>query len=313
MKKTQKKIVGLFGLVLVVAMTIIATFLPSPGASALSTLTDNITVVVVSNEPSATISSPASGETFLTPEHDIVIDYSHLNSYKIIVTYTDINGVETTETYVEENAPAEHGPASYDFRSIAERYGYGDYVITLEAEGDDGSALGDSIEFQYIAIEAEPSKDEETGKTYVDLDFDQDQESLTEDLKIDYIIINVYDKDGNIVESMSPITIKPPVGRVEIPFGEDMPAGDYILVAQPYNAAGEEYNTVVMKVTYDGEEEEEEEDIVVPDTADTGGLFKNLNISRTDYLITGIGVFLVVGIGSIIFMSKRGKTNKRRK
>ena len=310
MRKTQKKIVGLFGLVLVVAMTIVAAFLPSPGVSAVSTLTDHITVVVVGSEPSASITSPDSGDKFLTPEHEIVIDYNNIKNYKIIVTYTDINGVETTATYVEENAPGEHGPTSYDFRTMAETYGYGRYIVKLEAVGDDDSLIEDAVEFEYIAIEAEPSKDEDTGKTYVDLDFDQDQDSLTDDLKIDYVIINVYDEDGNLVDTLSPIMVKPPVGQVEIPFDEDVPAGTYTLVVQPYNQAGEAlFDTVVLTVTFDGKEA----DIVVPDTADTGGLFKNLNISRADYLITGIGVFLVVGIGSIIYMNKRGKTNKRRK
>ena len=141
----------------------------------------------------------------------------------------------------------------------------------------------------------------------MDLDFDQDQESLTEDLKIDQVILRIYDKDGNEVTTISPIIVKPPVGRVEIPFDKE-PAGEYIIVAQPYNSAGEAlFETVIMRVTYDGKE------IVVPSTADTGGLFKNLNISKVDYLITGIGFFLVVGIGSIIFINKRGKTSRRRK
>ncbi|MBQ3432849.1 hypothetical protein IJG22_00960 [Candidatus Saccharibacteria bacterium] len=312
MRKTHKKILGLFGLVFVVAMTVVAAFLPAPKTSALSTLTDTITVVVVNPEepPSATINSPDSGDKFLTPEHEIEIGYTNIKDYRIVVIYTDENGVEHgPETVVVENNPGEVGPASHSFRPIAEQFGYGKYVIRLEATGDDDALIEDAIEFEYVAIEADTSTDEETGNTYVDLDFDQDQDSLTEELKIDKVVITIYNKDGNPVENMPPIVVQPPVERVEIPFGDyDIPEGDYILVAQPFNSAGEAlFDTVTMTVKYDGGA------IVVPSTADTGGLFKNLNISRADYLITGIGIFLMVSIGSIVFMRRHNRTSKRRK
>jgi hypothetical protein len=142
------------------------------------------------------------------------------------------------------------------------------------------------------------------------LDFDQDQESLTDDLKIDKVIITVYDENGNPVDGMPPIVVQPPVSKVEIPFDQyGIPEGEYTLVIQPFNSAGEAlFDTVTLNINYTGEE-----DIVVPSTADTGGLFKNLNISRADYLISGIGIFLVVGIGGILFIRKHDKTSKRRK
>lgn len=318
MKKTHKKILGLFGLVFVVAMTVFATFLPSPGASALSTMTDHITVVVLGDEPTASIDNPDSGDKFLTPDQVIEINYGNIKSYRVVLTYTDENGVETTATIIENNTPAEHGPDSYNFRSIAETYGYGTYVFRLEAVGNDDSALGDAVEFEYVAIEADSSSESESGNPYVDLDFDEDQDSLTEDLKIDQVVITVYDKDGNPVEDMPPIVVKPPVGQVEIPFDDyGIPAGEYTLVVQPFNAAGDKlFETIAVTVEYDGKKVEpapEEEDIVVPSTADTGGLFKNLNISKSDYLITGLGLFLIVGISSIVFISKHNRSSKRRK
>ena len=314
MKKTRKKLVGLFGLAFVVAMTIFASTLPSPMASAISTVTDHITVVVRNPEeaPAASIGSPDSGDSFLTPEQEISINYHNIKSYKLIVTYTDENGVEhPSKTVVEENVEGGVGPAAHSFRGIAEQFGYGKYTIRLDAIGDDDAPLpGDTVEFEYVAIKADTTTNEETGNPYVNLDFDQDQESLTEDLKINKVVITVYDKNGNPVDGIPPIVVQPPVGRVELPFGEyGLPDGDYILVAQPFNSAGEAlFDTVTMNVTYNGEE-----DIVVPSTADTGGMFKNLNISRADYLITGLGLFLIVGIGGIVFIRKHGKSNKRRR
>jgi len=316
MKKTRKKLIGLFGLAFVIAMTIFASFLPGPVASAISTLTDQITVVVVNPEeaPSASIGSPSSGDKFLTPEQEIEIDYVNIKNYKIVLIYTDEEGVEhPAQTVIEENNPGDVGPAVHNFRSIAEQFGYGKYTLRLEATGDDDAPIEDTIEFEYAAIDANTSTDEETGNPYVDLDFDQDQDSLTDDLKIDRVVITVYDKDGNPIEGVPPIVVQPPVERVEIPFSEyGLPEGDYILVAQPFNSDDKAlFDTVTLNVTYNGKAEEEEEDIVVPSTADTGGMFKNLNISRTDYLITGIGLFLVVGIGSLFYISKHN--NKRRK
>lgn len=312
MKKTRKKLIGLFGLAFVVAMTVFASFLPGPAASAISTLTDHITVVVVNPEepPAAVISAPDSGDKFLTPEHNIEINYTNLKNYKLVVIYTDENGVEhPPETVIEENAPGDVGSSAFAFRPIAEQFGYGKYVLRLEATGNDDSSIEDTVEFEYVAIEANTSTDEESGDPYVDLDFDQDQEGLTEDLRIDKVVITVYDKDGNPVENMPPIVVQPPVERVEIPFSEyGIPEGEYILVIQPFNSAGEAlFDTVTLNINYAGE------DIVVPSTADTGGMFKNLNISRADYLITGIGLFLAVGIGGLWFVSRNNKNNKRRK
>ncbi len=313
MKKTRKKLVGLFGLAFVVAMTIFASTLPSPMASAISTVTDHITVVVLNPEeaPAASIGSPDSGDSFLTPEQEIKIDYHNIKRYKLIVTYTDENGVEyPAETIVDENVEGGVGPATHNFRDVAERFGYGKYTLRLEATGDNDSLVEDAVEFEYVAIKADTTTNEETGNPYVNLDFDQDQESLTEVLKINKVVITVYDKNGNPVDGIPPIVVQPPVGRVELPFGEyGLPEGDYILVAQPFNSAGDAlFDTVTMNVTYNGEE-----DIVVPSTADTGGMFKNLNISRADYLITGLGLFLIVGIGGIVFIHKHGKSNKRRR
>lgn len=312
MKKTQKKIIGLLGLVVVVAMTLFAAFLPGPRASAISSVTDTITVTVENKDqpPEASISSPSSGEKFLSPEQEIRIDYVNLKQYKLILTYTDLDGEHSPITVIENTDPGATGPAVYDLKTIIESFGlgYGNYVLELEAVGDNDSIINDVIEFDYSAIEAAVSSDSETGNTYINLDFNQNQEDLSDDLKIDHVILDVYDADGNIVASMSPIIVKPLSKSVEIVFPDGVPGGEYYIVARPYNAAGELlFDTVVMKITYDGKE------IVVPATADTGGLFKNLNIAKTDYLVTGLGVFLVIGIGGIIYINNKDKKNKRRK
>ena len=104
--------------------------------------------------------------------------------------YTDEDGVEhPAETVIEENAPGDVGPALHNFRPIAEQFGYGKYTLRLEATGDDDSLIEDTIEFEYVAIDASSSDKSEAGNPYVDLDFDQDQDSLTDDMKI-YVTTN---------------------------------------------------------------------------------------------------------------------------
>ena len=55
-----------------------------------------------------------------------------------------------------------------------------------------------------------------------------------------------------------------------------------------------------------------EEDIPVPGTADTGHFFQNLNISKEDYIITGLIVFFVFGIVAFGIVA-RGNNNRSRK
>ena len=115
--------------------------------------------------------------------------------------------------------------------------------------------------------------------------------------------MTLYDENGNEVPGISPIIVASPEKMVEIPFADyDLPSGKYTLVIVPYNNRGEAlYRTITLDFYYTAPE------IVVPDTANTGGLFNNLNISRADYLITGIGLFVVIGLGSIVFISKRSR------
>ena len=89
MKKANKKIFGLFGLVLVVAMTVFAAFLPSPRTSAASSVTDTVIITVVneSQPPTASILNPDSGDKFLTPDQEIEVNYANIKNYQLTIKY----------------------------------------------------------------------------------------------------------------------------------------------------------------------------------------------------------------------------------
>lgn len=312
MKKTQKRIVGILSLALVVAMTIFAALLPTPGASALSGVTDTVILTIVYDIPFVQIQGPSSGDTIASLDEPISIKFDNLKNYKLTATYVRSDGTEEEPFEIATvNDPEAHGEMTYSFKDVGLKYGYGRYVIKLTGEGLDGSATEDSAEFVFAAMNSEVEEDEETGGIYVDFEYDNNAPGLADDGKIDTIVLNVYDKDGKIIPGLSPITVKAPAKQVEIPFDDpdlNLPSGKYTIVIQAYNSDGNPlYLEQILTVDYERTE--------VPSTAvpDTGGMLKNLNISRADYLITGIAVFSIVGIGGIIFINKRSRESQRKR
>lgn len=305
MKKTHKNIVGLCGLGAVIAMTIFAAMMPGPKASAANpnSYMDELNVRVIDEIPSVELSGIASGDTIVSLDEEIVLDYTNTTDYTVTVTYTDPDGNTQTFVIADTSTPEEIGSTTFSFRDIGGDLGYGTYVITATGNGLDGSAVEDSIEFEYVAVKAEidtsGSEGEGSGTVVIDLDYDNDKDTVRDEDRITSIIINIYDADGNLVEEISPISVNLPDKTVEIPFDDyDIPEGDYTIVIDAMNHEDKDlYKRVILTVHYDGK-------IVVPDT---GNFFKNLNIASSDYLITGIGVFLVVGIGGLVLIGKRNK------
>lgn len=309
MRKTQKNILALVGLALVAAMTILAAFMPSKSASAATSnsMTDTITVRVIDSVPAVEVLNPKSGETISSLDDTLELKYDNMSNYTVTITYIDENGVEHTEVLADEVPTDEHGNIEIPFRDTGKDFGYGKYIIKISGEGLDGSEVEDAVEFEYVATNAEVEMDEETGTATVKLDYDDDDEDVSEDDKVAKVVVNVYDEGGNLVEGLSPIEVNAPVKEISIPFDDyNLPSGDYTIVVTPYNASGKElYKKLTYVVHYDG--------LLVPSTADTGGLFTNLNIAKSDYLITGVIVFSLIGIAGIVFINRKNRSNSSRR
>ncbi len=309
MKKTQKRMFGFFGLGVVVAMTSVALTLPNPGASAVSSsVTDTIVITVTSSTPDVEIKGVDSGDVVTDSEKSLEVNYSNVDTLKIVLKYTNRGGV--SQEFVLADGPTSGMPNPYpltlDFSNPA--YGYGDYVLTVTGEGSDGVKDIDIKEFSYEAFSATLDEDEETGKTYVDLEYKPDDGTEAGKGNVAKTVINVYDPDGNIVSELSPITVLAPEKRVEIPFDKyDLKAGTYRIAITAYDRDGKIlFNRELKKIV--------DKEIPVPDagTPDTGGLFKNISISQSDFLITGVIIFFMVGIAGVIVVGKRNKSSKRR-
>jgi hypothetical protein len=290
-------------------MTILAAFMPNNSASAATpnSMTDNVTVQVIDSVPAVEVLNPKSGEMISSLDETLKVHYDNISNFTVTITFIDENGVEHTEVIDEVEPDQEHGDLDIPFREFGADYGYGEYIIKVTGVGVDGSEVEDAVKFEYVAVTADVKMDEETGITDIKLDYADEDPDLDEEDKVAKVVINVYDEGGNIVDEISPIEVNAPGKEVTIPFDDyNLPSGDYTIVITPYNASGKElYKELTFVVHYNG--------LLVPSTADTGGLFTNLNIAKSDYLITGVIVFSLIGIAGIVFISRKNRNNSSRR
>ncbi|MBR2709336.1 fibronectin type III domain-containing protein [Candidatus Saccharibacteria bacterium] len=297
MKKTQKKCLGFVGLSAVVAMTSVALVLPGPNASTISTITDTINVRVVGETPNVDITGIASGSTFVLPEKNVKVTYEHVNTMKVTLQYTVLGGgAGSTYTLVDEAVSDDPGEYNFAFDFNNPGYGYGSYVLTAEGVGEDGAKDTDIIEFTYLPFIA--TLDEVDEKTYVDLEYDNE----TGDSEIDKFVIEVLDKNGNLVTPLSPIEAFPPETRVNIPFEKyDLEPGKYTVRVIAKNVSGEDLFVRDL--------EKDIPEIPVPgtDTPDTGSFFRGVGVSQSDFLISGLVVFFILGISGVAIILRKNK------
>ncbi|MBR3180385.1 hypothetical protein IKF57_02555 [Candidatus Saccharibacteria bacterium] len=312
MKKTHKNIFGLFGLFVVVATTIFATALPSPGTlAATSSVTDKIVVRVLATSPNVEITKPKNGDVFVNPIQTIDYTYEKVENGVVTLIYTDLNG--STNSYIIDSFTSTdpQGSGSVTVDLSAANYGYGSYVIKLNGTANSGLTDEDLVSFSYIPITIDAKDDPGTGEPTAYVEYDNNNAD------IDTIKIEIYDQNGNPVILSKPITIKRPNKTAILDFTADnLPDGTYTIVAVAYDNSGNPIGNPAY-TTYDYAK------VPIPDTntpttpttpstnaPDTGGLFNGLNISRSDYLISGLFIFFLVGLGGLYFIAK--KSSKRR-
>lgn len=293
MKRKHKKVVGFLGLIAVAAMTVVAALLPTPNTQATTAVTDTITVRVVDNTPEIIMISPVEGSEFTYPNQEISFDYSDSNTVTATLYYTDNAGEEYT--YVLTGLNPDFYPGSETLDTDLAFYGYGDFTLTVKGEGLDGVYDEQVTHFSYIPVKTTATEDQ-NHDVKVDLDYNP------ENTDVQKIVIEVRDENGNPIEGLDPTTVYPPATDTTINFSDaDLPEGTYVITVTTYDGEGNiVYRTYELRFDYEGPEE-----IPLPDT---GGLFAGIDISKTDYLITGIVIFSMIAIAGIMML-----TNKREK
>lgn len=281
-------------------VTAFAAFLPAPRTQATTSVTDTIVVRVVGSTPRTEITSPAtSGEIFVTPAQTISYNYENAGEVTATLIYTDVNGVEHVIDLgtIEPDFNPGSETKNINFGELGYGDGYGDYVLKVKGIGLNGVSYEDIKSFSYYPVTATATQDANTGKVVVDLNYDTSDES-----KVKYVVVDIYGEDGTTI--IRTVTVNYPATTAEIDLDDlNLPDGSYKVTATAYGESGLLYKAFVTSVDYEGE-------IVVPNTADTGGLFQNANISNTDYLITGMIVFGLVAIAGTAYIVRSDKKKR---
>lgn len=324
MKATKKNIFGLSGLFLVAAITTFAVLMPELGANATSGLdithADEITVRVVGDAPALRFSGVESGSTLSTPEAKLKVDYENVGKLRVEVEYTDTNGEVHTYVIDEYDTGGEVGSRDVLLKLKEDpRFGYGHYKVRATAERDGvQNAVEDVIEFTYSPIAPDVSggttggNDGQTSKPGSSPDNPLTGDIVVKpgidanDSSIGRVEVNVYDEDGKPVEGLSPQVFYPPFGDFVLPFSDyPLTSGKYRIEMQAYDQNG---NKIGEPWSYEFYYQADE--MPVPDT---GAPFANLNISRQDYLLTGLIVFTLTAVlGAVLIVRRKKDTQKRR-
>ena len=293
MSRVKKNIYGFLGLLVVAAMTI-AACLVSPQNEAAAAASDvTVQVAIVGNEFSATITNPHDGEIFLDPNITVDIDYA--NSNLINVYITDGNGVDTLiGTYTDHT-----GTDSITI-NLNDYGGLGTYTIWMDGtDQSDSYMTGDAVSIRYAAINVELINDGTNTDPEIRVYFG---------LPVCMIGVSIYDGStlifGEYVVTTTSEDNLQGYKDIILPFRDNnILPGDYIISVTPYECTRTPMDDdISIGLRYDP-------DISVPKT----GLFgiSGLNLSRTDYLITGLVIFLSVCFFALFLLIRRKNQDRK--
>ena len=221
---------------------------------------------------------------------------------KAVITVVDKDTGEVVKT-IEVDNPGDS--VDVDFGDLPA----GNYDVNVDYYDENGNKIGSST--------TPVSKTDSEGK--VDLDVDTSVDT------VDKIEIIVRDKDGDVVRiievdrNTGNVIVRDANGNIikEIPNGyvngklnipmDGLDSGDYnievIYRDKNGNIVGVPYST---NVDYTAKE------VPVPNT---GAFFQNLNISKQDYLVTGLIIFFVFGVVAfgVVMRGRKAKASHKKK
>lgn len=314
MKRTQKKVLGCLGLVIVAAITAFAASIPSPNVAATTNVTDTVTVRVLGTAPDVNIEAPTD-VTILSSIRNYTLDYANIISAAITLTYTEENGIEHTYTLTPPVISSVSGTYPIDLN--LDDYGFGDYILRVSGTSNTGVTDTDYTEFSYRPFRSEVGQDIDTDEPFVKITYGPGI--------VCRIATNIYLGD-QIITPPSPIITTPPTARVDIPT-DYLQSGTHTYTVRstaykctdtggfeplPYAITDSFRYTIVPVPDTHPDEPDEGSDIDVPDT---GQFFEGMNISRVDYITTALIAFFIfsgISLWIIIKDKKDNKTKRRR-
>ncbi len=303
MQKTKKQILGIAGLLAVGVMTTIACSLPAPDAAAIdaSSAGDvNINVNIQEGNTRIQLVKPLDGSAFVDSSIEVSSNYEDASKLEYYLSYTKDDGTE--EEVNVRNQFVQSGTSGTDtFTLDLNPYGYRKLKLRAVAYGAGSTTREDSVAFDYSAIIANFQGIDKNGDPILNTEVSE---------KVEQVRVQVYDKNGkplfvNANGQEEPVllnrsAIDPATGKniiSALPFGKYGAApGEYTAVISAYDASSNIISMVTLDTKYA---------IETPDTPNTGStLFGNLNISRLDYLLTGLIAFGIAA-GFAVYLVQR--------
>lgn len=299
MQKTKKQLLGFIGLAAVGIMTAVAYAMPAAAAEEeplTGTGDVNVVVTVPTQEGSGKITLPVDGSIKTEPNTEVVYMYNEIGNAKLYIEYKDQNN-NIVRKLLDDFTPDEPYSAG-ERRLTVNLLDYSekenDYKLILQVTNREGASTGDDIvTFSYRVMTANfEKKPASNGDPILNIDINSE---------VDKVYVYIYDKngeplitdeDGNEVPVLvNRDDIDPATGLITkvLPFAENEATnGKYTAVVVAYNAKG----NIISMGSLDTEYTFVNPDL--PETPNTGFTIGDLNISRVDYLITGLIVFGVV-------------------
>lgn len=315
MQKTKKQLLGFAGLAAVGIMTAVAYAMPAAAAEEVPPSADgdvNISVTILRGRATGYLINPADKSTIMKGG-DITYAYEEVSKVEVKVERLTNDGYK--EVFSEEYPydPTTHGTNSVPMSEIP---GFGeseaDYKVTLEFYDAQGQyANEDTSTFKYRFMKADIAKQPATnGDPILNVDIND---------AIDSVRVYIYrgaeplvDKDGKqVYVDLTRDDIDPTTGRITtvLPFAEnDANDGSYAIVVEAYEGTPSEGRLLSM-VTLDTDYKLiKPADPNLPETPpNTGFVIGDLNISRIDYLITGLIVFGMVAGFALYLVHRKSR------
>lgn len=330
MQRRKKQLLGLAGLALVAVITIIAFAMPGPGASA-AEFRDGVGIQVIVGEtdpgddknklPEASVNtingeSTSGDDQIVTTKRRITVGISYKRADSVTVRLKNAKTGEVMQVIPVKNCEASYSStvqtctAEFDLNSdyLPEDVYNGDKFIVEAVARRDGleSVYSATAEFIYRSayLYSKGEYQEQTKNPVI-------YAVLSEDVKL--AVLQVFDANGKPVLTkditFSYADADPATGlyKITLPLKENnLPAGKYTAVLTAYNTTTPTEDGLVSISTIRDIPYSPDGSPLPPDTGSNA--FNNLNISRSDYILTGLlafGAVTLFAVGLIIRRNKR--------
>lgn len=319
MKRKTKRLLSVFGLVVVTAMTAVACALPTPEAHAEDVLTDsanvNIQVKVVGPGSNATMVKPANGEVVKSNIVPVEYTFQKMKSVSTVLSCTSVARAAAEQVVDTYNVTEEDGTGTRKFNLDLNDWGVqadATCRIFLTGKGiDDKDIRDEGVSFEYRAIKVDMGdKDDENNKPVTDEKGDPEVTIGISD-EVYSLLLQVYDESGKplfikdgveepILVARDKFDLESGSYKLNLPMSKyGAKSGWYELVAIAYGQDGKEVVSMnVYRFYYDAK---------TPNVPGTGTVMESLNISRADYVVTGLIAFGAVAIFGVYLVARKSR------